>query len=121
MCIYTHEMFETISRKDIISINMKFDKGTMINESSLDYAISQANKTKSWSRACALLVRAILIDHVFEEGNKRTAAAIIVGYLQDNSLIYEPEKISKAVVTILTKNITNLTTIEKVILNASNR
>lgn len=111
-------MFETVSRKDILAINAKFDKGTVINKSSLDYSLQQANQTKSWLKACAFLVRALLIDHVFEEGNKRTAAALIAGFFEENELNYNPEIISKAVVEILNKNITNITNIERVILNA---
>ena len=118
MCIYTHKMFETITKKDIIAINQKFDKGQIVNGSSLEYAIYHANKTKSWSRACAVLVRAVLIDHVFEEGNKRTAAAIITGFFENNNLRYEPEKVARCIANILTDNITNLIKIEKVILYA---
>lgn len=111
-------MFETISKKDIISVNKQFDSGTVINESSLVYALNQANQTKSWLRACAFLVRAILLDHTFEEGNKRTAAAILAGFFEEHELNYDPEKIAQAIVLMLTKNITNITKIEKVILNA---
>ena len=117
-CVFIHIMFEAISRKDIVSINLQFDKGTVINEGSLGYALAQANQTKSWIKACALLVRAVLIDHIFEEGNKRTAAAITAGYFEDKQLSYDPEKVTKAIVAILTKNITSIQKIEQVILDA---
>ena len=38
---------------------------------------SYAKKTENWTKALAFLAGAILIDHVFEEGNKRTAALLI--------------------------------------------
>ncbi len=111
-------MYETVSKKDIISINKKFDKGTIVNDNSLEFALHQANNSKSWLKACAVLVRAVLIDHVFEEGNKRTSAGIITGYFEENELNYDPEKVAKGVTEILIKNIININKIEKVILNA---
>src|SRR3989344_9403305 len=118
MCIYTHKMFETITKKDIIAVNQKFDKGQIVNGSSLEYAIYHANKTKSWIRACAALVRAVLIDHVFEEGNKRTAAAIIAGFFEEKNIAYNPEEVSRLVIKILKNNITNINNIEREIKNA---
>ena len=111
-------MFERISLKDIVAINNQFANGSMLNKSSLAFALDQANNSGSWLRACAYLVRAVLIDHVFEEGNKRTAAGIIVGFFETNDLKFHPEEVSKAIATILMKNITSITTIERVIKNA---
>ncbi len=111
-------MYESVSKKDIIAINKKFDKGTVINESSLDFALNQANQSKSWIKSCAILVRAVLIDHVFEEGNKRTAAGIITAFFEENNINYDPEKLAKSIASILTKNTTNIIKIEEEILNA---
>ena len=111
-------MYEKISKKDIIAINQKFDKGQIINGSSLDFALSQANSSKSWLKSCAVLVRAVLIDHVFEEGNKRTAAAIVTGFFEENEVDYNPEEVAKGITKILMKNITSIAEIERVILNA---
>lgn len=110
-------MWESVTKKDILSINRQFDKGQMINESSLEYALNQANETKSWLRACAILVRAILIDHVFEEGNKRTSAGVITAFFEQHNLRYDPEKIAKTITKILMKNTTSLAKIEKEIAN----
>lgn len=111
-------MYEKISKKDIIAINQNFDKGHVINSGSLDFALSQANESKSWLKSCAVLVRAVLIDHVFEEGNKRTAAGIITGFFEENEQQYNPEEVAKGIAKILMKNITSITEIERVILNA---
>jgi prophage maintenance system killer protein len=111
-------MFESITIKDIIAINRRFADGKTINESSLLFALERANKSGSWLRACAYLVRAVLIDHVFEEGNKRTAAGIIIGFFEEQNLVFQPEEIAKAVVAILMKNNTSIKTIERVIKNA---
>lgn len=111
-------MFERISFKDIVAINQQFDTGQVVNEGSLMYALDQANKSGSWLRACAYLVRAVLIDHVFAEGNKRTAAGIIAAFFEEQGIEYYPEKVAKAVAEILMKNMISITKIEKVIKNA---
>ncbi len=111
-------MLERISRKDIVMINQEFDTGQIINESSLDFALDQANKSSSWLQSCAVLVRAVLIDHVFEEGNKRTAAGIIIGFFSEHDQSYDPEKVAKAVAKILLKNMTSLKQIEREVLSA---
>jgi len=118
MCINTHNMFEKISEKDIISINQQFDKGNIINKNSLSFALFHANKSLSWLRSCAFLVRAVLIDHVFEEGNKCTAAAIIAGFFEEKNIAYNPEEVSRLVIKILKNNITNINNIEREIKNA---
>ena len=107
-----------INKHDIIEMNKQFDKGKLINESSLDFAFSNLQNTKDWLKESAYLTRAILIDHVFEEGNKRTAAGIIAGFFEEQGLDYHPEKIAKAIITLLMKNITSITITERVIKNA---
>ncbi|MAF35363.1 hypothetical protein CMO91_05985 [Candidatus Woesearchaeota archaeon] len=111
-------MWEKISVKDILSINQQFDRGSVVNKGSLEYALKQANQTKSWLKACALLVRAVLIDHVFEEGNKRTAAGIMVAFFEQQQLTYDPELVAKTITDILMKNITSITQIERRITHA---
>ncbi len=118
MCIYTHKMWEKYGLKDVAAFNQQFGKGIMLNESSLSFAISQANKTGSWLRACAYIVRAVLIDHVFEDGNKRTSAAVIIAFFKDNDIQFDQQEIPKGIAKILRKNITSLAAIEQVIQNA---
>lgn len=108
----------TLSKKDIIALNAELDNGRVVNESSLDYAITTMRKNKNWLRACALIARAVLIDHVFEDGNKRTAAAVIAGYLEMNGFDFDQDKVNRVVITVLKKNITNLETIERLIRDA---
>lgn len=107
-----------LTSKDLIAINRQFHSGKLVNESSLDYAVELTARSKNWLRTAAYLVRAILIDHAFEDGNKRTAAAVIMFYLEANGLQYDAGKITKAVISILKKNTTNLSVIERVIKNA---
>lgn len=117
--IYTfiHTYF-MISVKDIIKINKKFDNGNIVNKGALEFAISSLKHTKDWVTQLAYLVRAILIDHVFEEGNKRTASALIISTLETHKKAYDPYNIDKTVVQIIIKNITNIAKIRRLIKHA---
>lgn len=106
-----------ITKKDIIEINREFDKGILVNESSLNFALSSIKSTKDWIKQLAYIIRAILIDHVFEEGNKRTAAALIMVFVEENKLIYDPEKVNQMVIEILKKNINDIDKIRRMIKN----
>lgn len=104
-----------LTKKDIIALNQEFDQGTVNNETSLDFALSYAKKTENWTKALAWLTRAILIDHVFEEGNKRTAALLIKTYADYEGYETYDDKILKLIKTIILKNITSIRKIEEMI------
>lgn len=106
-----------LSKKDIIEINKTFENGTLVNESSLDYIVKTNARSKNWIRAAAIIVRGILIDHVFEDGNKRTAAAALIGIMELNKVPYDPQKVGDLIVTMLKKNTTNVKEIERMIKN----
>ncbi len=106
-----------LTKKDIMALNKEFDNGTFHNESSLDFALSYAKKTENWNKALAFLSRAILLDHVFEEGNKRTTALLIKAYAEYESHETYDDKIVKMIKEILIKNISNITIIEEMIKN----
>lgn len=108
-------MYELVSTKDIIAINQLFDKGHVMNRGSLEYAVSAANQERSWLKATAIVVRAVLIDHIFEEGNKRTAAAIIMGEFERQGLLYDRDRVARGISTILRKNITSIEGMQQVI------
>jgi len=107
-----------LTKKDIIALNQEFDQGTVNNETSLDFAISYAKKTENWTKALAWLTRAILIDHVFEEGNKRTVALLIKTYADYEGYETYDDKILKLIKTIILKNITSIRKIEELIKDA---
>ena len=111
-------MYKMLSKKDIIGVNQKFHTGKLSNESSLNFAIAQVHRSQNWLKTTAILSRAILIDHVFEDGNKRTAAGVIAGIMEMNSIPYSPIKIDKAVIMIAKENIVSIAKIEKVIIYA---
>ena len=107
-----------LSKKDIIALNLEFDKGIVVNEGSLDYAIDMTHRSKNWLKAAALLTRAILVDHVFEDGNKRTAAALIITCFELFGVHYNAGRVNLAVVRIIRENITDVRKIERLIKDA---
>lgn len=108
----------TLTKKDIIALNQEFEDGALHNEPSLDFALSYAKKTENWTKALALLVRAILIDHVFEEGNKRTAALLVKSYAEYEGHSTYDDKILKMIKQILLKNVTGIRRIEEMVKDA---
>jgi prophage maintenance system killer protein len=107
-----------LSEKDIVEINKDVSNGRIVNKSSLDFAVKTSARSKNWLRSAALFTRAILIDHVFEDGNKRTAAAAVMLIMDMNKIVFDPEIVSKAIVKILKKNITGVREIERCIKDA---
>ncbi|MBU0471416.1 MAG: hypothetical protein KKF89_01760 [Nanoarchaeota archaeon] len=104
-----------LTKKDIIALNQEFDKGFLYNESSLDFALEYARRTANWTKALAFLVRAILLDHVFEEANKRTTALLIKTYVEFERYKTYDDKILKLVKNIILKKISSIRKIEEMI------
>lgn len=107
-----------LTEKDIIALNQEFDAGKLHNEASLDFALSYARKTENWTKALAWIVRAILLDHVFEEGNKRTAALLIKSYAELEGRETYDDKIVKLIKEIILKKISSIQHIEELIQDA---
>ena len=107
-----------LTEKDIIEINKQFDRGIVVNKSSLDFALKTLITTKDWVTQAAFLVRAIALDHIFEEGNKRTALAVLMTYFQANKKAYDLYRIEKIMIDIIIKNITSIEEIRRKIKNA---
>lgn len=106
------------SKKDIIALNQQFEDGTINNEASLDFAISYAKRIANWPKALAYLTRAILLDHVFEEGNKRTAALLIKSYAECEGYEIYNDRVLRLIKEVLLKNITSIRKIEGMIQDA---
>jgi len=99
---------------EIIKINKRFARGIVVNKSSLEFALSSI-KTKSWTDQVAYLIRALLIDHVFEDGNKRTSAAIIGMYYTEFQIGFDPQKTIEVIIKITAKNINDINKIKRMI------
>ena len=104
-----------LTKKDIIALNQEFDQGRLHNEASLDFALSHAKKTENWPKALAWLTRAILLDHIFEEGNKRTAALLIKTYAEYEGYQVYDDKLVKLIKNIITRNTISIRRIEEMI------
>lgn len=106
-----------LSKKDLISLNQEFAEGIIVNKSSLDYVVDMTRKSKNWLKTAALLVRAILVDHIFTDGNKRTAAAVIMACLEMQGFVCDQDKVGAVVIRIIKENITDVRKIERLIKN----
>ncbi len=106
-----------LSKKDIIEINKKFSNGRIVNENSIDYAVQTNASSKNWLRSAATISRAILTDYVFEDGNKRTATAVIMLLMDLNKIDYNREEIPRIVIKILRKKLVSINEIERSIKN----
>ncbi|MBI2666662.1 Fic family protein [Candidatus Woesearchaeota archaeon] len=107
-----------LSKKDLITFNKEFHEGKIVNESSLDFALDQAKRSKDWLKAMAYLVRAVAVDHVFEDGNKRTSALIILAISEMQGMEMDKRKVDEIVVTLAKKSMKDITKIERLIKNA---
>lgn len=107
-----------LTKKDIMVLNQEFEDGSFHNESSLEFALGYAKKTENWTKALAWLVRAILLDHVFEEGNKRTAALLIKTYAEYECHKTYDDKIIKLIKEVIIRKISSIRKIEDMIKDA---
>jgi len=101
-----------ISKKDIIRINKGF-AGNLRNDSSIDFAIDMQKNLKIGPyKKLAYLWRAILVDHPFSDGNKRTATFFALKFAEENNKQIDRELIVHQALSIAKKNITNIRQIE---------
>ena len=109
----------SLNKKDLIGINQQIGgNGKFHNEDSIDFALSIAKQNKSWLYELSYIVRSLLVDHCFEDGNKRTAIIVIMTYFENNDLDYDKDKLIKTVWNIAKKNITDINKLMRMIKNA---
>jgi prophage maintenance system killer protein len=109
-----------ISKKDLLRINEGFG-GNLRSGSSLDYALdTQRNKRLGPYKKLAYLFRAILVDHPFSDGNKRTAAFVASVFAEEYVKIANRALLVHHIVSIAKQNITNIRQIEWRLKNAIN-
>jgi len=106
-------MCMNISMKELLRINHGFG-GNLRSGSSIDFALYQAqNKKIGPYKKLAHLWRAILVDHPFSDGNKRTAAFNAFEFAQENNKeIRERDLLVHHIISIAKQNIHNLRNIE---------
>ncbi len=102
-----------IGKEDLLRVNQGFGGG-LVRDSSLDYAIDmQNNKKLGVYKKLAYLMRAILVDHPFTDGNKRTATFLVLGFADENKKEVNKEILTHQIVSIASQNITNIRNIEQ--------
>lgn len=107
-----------INKKDIIGINQEIGEGgNLRNESSLAFALSLGKDKKSWLYEVSYLLRSLLVDHAFEDGNKRTALALSILYVEDQGLLWDKERLVKTMHQIAKKNVKSIEQIGRMIKN----
>jgi len=101
-----------ISKEDLLRINHGFG-GNLRSDSSIDFAIEmQENKKLGDYKKLAYLWRAILVDHPFSDGNKRTATFFALKFAEENKKQIDRELIVHHALSIATKNINDIRQIE---------
>ena len=108
-----------LNKKDLIGINRGIGGNAKFhNEDGLDFALSIVKQNKSWLYELSYIVRSLLVDHCFEDGNKRTAIIVIMTYFENNNLDCDKDKLIKIVWNIAKKNTTDINKLMRLIKNA---
>ena len=92
----------------MIALNQEIGEGGEFhNESSLDFALQVAKVKRNWVYEASYLIRSLLTDHVFRDGNKRTALLVAIYYIEENGKECDTEKLLKLIKRIAKNNITH--------------
>ena len=102
-----------ISKEDLLRINRGFG-GNLRSDSSIDFAIDlQENKKLGEYKKLAYLLRAILVDRPFSDGNKRTATFLVLNFADQNKKQVDKELLLHHMVSIAKHNIIEIRNIEQ--------
>ncbi len=108
-----------INKKDIIRINQEIgESGEFQNESSLEFALHTIKHKKSWLYELSYLIRSLLVDHCFRDGNKRTALVITITYFEDEDIKFDKDALIKLIWDIAKKNVADINKIQRMVKNA---
>ncbi len=88
----------------VIKKNKKFG-GSLINRGNLEFAIDKANKEKNIFKSNAHLVRGIIINHPFLDGNKRTTIDLITRRFAKQNIKCDSKALPRGIVNIAKQNI----------------
>lgn len=107
-----------ISKEDIIRINKGFG-GHLRNDASLDFALKMQENNKLGNyKKLAYLLRAILVDHPFSDGNKRTAMFLAFAFADEFNKDADRDLLKHHILSIASKNINEIRNIEVRLKNA---
>ncbi len=101
-------MCMNISKEDLLRINNGFG-GNLRSDSSLDFAIDKIkNPRVGFYIRLAYLWRAILVDHPFSDGNKRTAVFFAYAFAEESKKHIDRDLLVYQAVSIAKNNLTNI-------------
>ena len=101
-----------ISKEDLLRINNGFN-GNLRSDSSPDFALEKFDSKKLGKyKKLAYLMRAILVDHPFSDGNKRTATFFVFAFAEENKKEVDRELLIHQIVSIAKNNIHDIRNIE---------
>jgi len=107
-----------IGKEDLLRINKGFGGG-LRSDSSIDYALEQQENMRfGFYKKLAYLWRAILVDHPFTDGNKRTAIFLAYAFAEENGKQADGDLILHHAVAIAKQNIADIRKIERRLENA---
>ncbi|MEK6928546.1 MAG: Fic family protein, partial [Nanoarchaeota archaeon] len=107
-----------ICKEDIVRVAVGFG-GSLRHSSSLDYALEkQADKKLGHYKKLAYLLRAILVDHPFTDGNKKTAMFVAFVFADQHKKTVDRELLKHHILSIATKNINDIRKISERLKNA---
>ena len=97
-----------LNKKDIVALNQSVgEAGAFINENSLDFSLHFSKIKKNWLYKLSYLVQSFLVDHVFQDGNKRTCFLVVVYYVEYHGKKVNKDRLLMIIRRIAAKNITN--------------
>jgi len=89
-----------IGKEELLRINHGFG-GNLRDDSSLDYALDKFKDKKLGNyKKLSYLLRAILVDHPFSDGNKRTAAYVSLKFAHENNKVADRELLVYQIISI---------------------
>ncbi|MCK5149688.1 Fic family protein [Candidatus Pacearchaeota archaeon] len=112
------DISEIISKENLLRINKGFG-GTLRSDSSIDFAFDKLQEKKLGPyNKLAYLVRAILVDHPFSDGNKRTATFVCLAFANKYNKEADRDLLLHHIISISKNNIHKIRNIEWRLKNA---
>lgn len=99
-----------ISVNEIVDINKIFADGKIVNNS-IYYAIGK----KSVRDKISHILRALIVDHTFADGNKRTAFMVALLIFGRNHINVYKDTLLNTIVNIARNNITDINEINRMV------